>query len=58
MVYNLVPVRHDHRRSMWLIAGGYWIWCYRCGAIRRNGVKDRWVRPTGLDGPNPAVPKE
>lgn len=56
------PKRHDHRQSSWLIAGGVWMWCYRCGAIRLNRkyeieggkVRTKWIRPTGPDGKNPA----
>ena len=46
--------RHDHRRSIWAIAGGAIIWCYRCGAWKLNGGKP-WHRPTGLRGENPAI---
>ena len=48
--------RHRHERSMWLIAGGYWMWCYQCGAIRLasdHGAK--WEKPTGIGGENPAM---
>lgn len=48
--------RHRHDQSMWLIAGGHWMWCYQCGAIRKtNAFGDRWEKPTGLGGPNPAM---
>lgn len=47
-------MKHDHRRSIWLIAGGHIIWCYRCGAWRMNGP-GRWYRPTGPKGKNPAM---
>lgn len=52
------PKRHDHRQSLWLIAGGYAAWCYRCGAWRINEPRVKWVRPTGPDGPNPAIREE
>jgi hypothetical protein len=29
------------------------LWCYQCGAIK-NG-EDQWVRPTGVNGENPAM---
>ena len=47
--------RHDHRRSIWVIAGGYIIWCYRCGAWKANSKQGEWQRPTGLNGSNPAM---
>jgi hypothetical protein len=54
--------RHDCRRTSWLIAGGYVIWCYQCGAWRNNGKgkpekSDRtvWYRPVGIGGKNPAL---
>lgn len=49
--------RHRHEQSMWLIAGGYWMWCYQCGAIRGNykGAERRWEKPTGIGGINPAM---
>ncbi len=53
-----------HRKT-WLIAGGYTEWCYQCGAIRQmrqveglpNGFApaEKWIRPTGPNGPNPAM---
>jgi len=48
--------KHDHRQSLWIIADGTILWCYRCGAWRMNR-RDRypWHRPTGLDGKNPAM---
>ena len=24
-------MKHDHRSSLWIIAGGAIIWCYQCG---------------------------
>jgi NMD protein affecting ribosome stability and mRNA decay len=46
--------RHDHRQSLWIIGigAGQLTWCYRCGAIH-DGQK--WTRPTGPDGENPAM---
>jgi len=54
-----VRCRHN---KYWVIAGGYWLWCYECGAIRKmkpvgnNGVSPewkRWQKPVGKDGGNP-----
>ena len=50
-----LPWRHDHRRSLWVIGGGAMLWCYQCGAWRYTGSGEKWHRPTGLGGPNPAV---
>jgi hypothetical protein len=47
--------RHRHEQSMWIIAGGAWLWCYQCGAIRPNKPGTRWQKPSGLGGPNPAM---
>ena len=49
--------RHDHRQSMWLIAGGEICWCYQCGAWRMNrpGREYKWHRTTGIGGENPAM---
>lgn len=47
--------RHDHRQSLWLIAGGTICWCYQCGAWRINAPNHIWNRPTGLYGINPAM---
>lgn len=55
--------KHDHRGSMWLIAGGNLCWCYQCGAWGYNLPKSQrpagpaWYRPTGIGGHNPAVSK-
>lgn len=54
--------RHDHRQSLWAIAGGTLLWCYQCGAWTRNvarlpGERGTWHKPTGLGGPNPAMHK-
>lgn len=46
--------RHDHRQSLWIMAGGRLLWCYRCGAIRAEHEK-RWNKPTGPNGANPAI---
>jgi len=53
--------RHD--RNSWLIAGGYWQWCFVCGALRpmKNlggncfGSNGKWVKPTGNKKHNPAM---
>lgn len=51
-----VQKRHRHEQSMWLIAGGHWMWCYQCGAIRATAAHgQRWDKPTGVGGPNPAM---
>ena len=50
--------KHDHRRSIWIIADGRLLWCYRCGAWRVNDPVGEWYRPTGEDGPNPAMKKK
>lgn len=49
--------KHDHRQSLWLIAGGYVAWCYRCGAWKENksDAPRAWHKPTGLNGENPAM---
>ena len=48
--------RHRHERSMWLIAGGCWMWCYQCGAIRRTSdYGAKWEKPSGIGGENPAM---
>ena len=49
--------RHDHRASMWLIAGGTVMWCYQCGAWKLNlpNARREWHKPTGIGGPNPAM---
>jgi len=48
--------RHDHRRSIWGIAGGALLWCYQCGAWRVNDSRpSQWHRPTGIGGSNPAM---
>ena len=48
-------MKHDHRKSLWVIGGGMLLWCYRCGAIRSNENDSKWRRPVGLDGKNPAA---
>jgi hypothetical protein len=48
-------------RNTWLIAGGYYEWCYECGGIRKMKVsapnvccpETTWCKPTGKDGDNP-----
>lgn len=48
--------KHDHRQSLWIIAGGNLLWCYRCGAWRPNSPgRVMWHKPTGHDGDNPAM---
>jgi len=48
--------RHRHERNMWVIAGGYWLWCYQCGAIRLASAHGKkWDKPTGIGGINPAM---
>lgn len=51
--------KHDHRRSMWIIGIGdeSILWCYQCGAIRKNaaGREFKWRKPTGEGGQNPAM---
>lgn len=49
-------------RQYWVIAGGWWLWCYQCGAIRPmrrttptiSEPAGGWTRPTGPGGENPA----
>jgi hypothetical protein len=51
-------MKHDHRQSMWVIAGGHILWCYQCGAWKlteNSRERTRWHKPTGIGGPNPAV---
>jgi hypothetical protein len=54
---NNAKKKHDHRQSMWLIAGGAACWCYQCGAWKLNlqGAPRGWEKPTGIGGPNPAM---
>ena len=47
--------RHDHRQSLWIIAGGHILWCYQCGAWKMNEHGARWHRTTGIGGQNPAM---
>lgn len=51
--------RHN---KMWIIAGGYWYWCYECGALREARQSDKvngsypvgpWIKPVGKGGENP-----
>ena len=49
-------MKHDHRRSLWVIGNGSVIWCYRCGAWRPNVPgRMQWHKPTGPNGKNPAM---
>jgi len=52
-------MRHEHRRSIWVIAGGALLWCYRCGAWKPTTVlgsgRPRWFRPTGPAGKEPDI---
>ena len=61
-----MKIQKCRHRKTWLIAGGFWEWCYQCGAIRlmrwvegtQNCVTpaEKWTRPTGFpDGTNPAL---
>lgn len=50
-----LPFKHDHRQSLWLIAGGHICWCYRCGAWQHNWAGAKWNYPTGPNGINPAM---
>lgn len=52
-----------HNRA-WAVCGGYLLWCYECGAIRRMrrvegnifaALDKRWTKPTGPGGENPAM---
>ena len=48
--------KHDHRGSLWIIAGGKVLWCYQCGAWRPNVAgRMQWNKPTGVGGANPAM---
>ncbi len=49
--------RHDHRQSLWLIAGGRICWCYQCGAWKMNAADAPrgWHKPSGIGGENPAM---
>lgn len=49
--------RHDHRQSLWLMAFGVqtWVWCYQCGAWKFDQPGQKWNRPSGIGGPNPAM---
>jgi len=52
-------MKHDHRQSIWLIAGGHIVWCYQCGAWRPNTPERmRWYKTTGIGGKNPALKKD
>ena len=51
--------RCSHRKT-WIIAGGYYEWCYSCGALRKmkliegnaGAPASKWIRPVG-NGENP-----
>jgi hypothetical protein len=53
--------RCRHERHSWLIAGGYYEWCYVCGAFRGlKHIKDnvyspdsKWFKPSGDKNVNP-----
>ena len=48
------PCRHQHFWAFKAISVKLpMLWCYQCGAIK-NG-EEKWVRPTGVGGPNPAT---
>lgn len=49
--------KHNHRQSLWLIAGGKIAWCYQCGAwkINHENAPRMWNKPTGIGGINPAM---
>lgn len=49
---KIKPCRHRH---CWAFGTrpAQMLWCYECGAIK-NG-EEKWVRPTGVGGPNPAM---
>jgi len=58
-----VSERCRHNRS-WVIASGYMLWCYECGAIRPMEPIDGetntiaptagWIKPVGKGGKNPS----
>lgn len=46
----------------WIVASGYWEWCWMCGALRSldpdssaNKPKHKWYLPQGKKGKNPAL---
>ena len=54
--------RCRHERHSWLIADGYYEWCFVCGAFRsmkqvsgENAVtpSSKWCKPTGDKNNNP-----
>ncbi len=53
-----MPAARCRHRSTWVLAcrdtviNGAWLWCYACGALRREDWK-RWVKPTGDPNDNP-----
>lgn len=38
-------MKHDHRKSMWMICGGLVLWCRECGAWRNANGGKGWIRP-------------
>jgi hypothetical protein len=54
---NASTKKHDHRQSLWLIAGGNIAWCYQCGAwkINHENSPRAWNKPVGIGGANPAM---
>ena len=57
----MARVRRCRHRDSWLLAGGTYEWCYRCGALRRMreaGIAEvvpmsPWLKPVGPAGGNP-----
>lgn len=48
--------KHDHRQSLWAIAGGHVLWCYQCGAWKlARDAENKWQKPAGIGGTNPAM---
>ena len=62
---DLVGRRNCRHNKNWSIAGGYILWCYECGAIRKMSLNiinvfypvGCWVKPTGCGGKNPGTIK-
>lgn len=57
-----MPEPRCRHNKMWVIAGGYWYWCYECGAIREAQASETdngtypigpWIKPVGKGGENP-----
>lgn len=62
MSRNMYEVpRCRHNSTSWLLCGGLWNWCWKCGAIQKMEVSGpnhcwavtRWTKPTGANGKNP-----